>query len=87
MLSFRSKSRSFFPSSSVAGQPARSGSSAAGDDSSAQRQLAGRANKLLHWDCMLRYRALDYAHYDFGGISMGDALKAIDEQRRDGVSK
>lgn len=56
-----------------------SGSSSALDQPAPLRQLAGRANKALHWHCMQQYQRHGYRCYDLGGISMGEALKAIDE--------
>lgn len=66
----------------VDGQRARlyySANAAGSLDDSAMRQLAGRANKLLHWKCILEFKSRDFALYDLGGISMGEALKAIDD--------
>jgi hypothetical protein len=45
----------------------------------AQRQLVGRANKLLHWEAMRHFRAAGYAEYDLGGISKSEQLAAIDD--------
>lgn len=44
-----------------------------------ERQRIGRANKLLHWRALQHFKAAGLAHYDMGGISMGEALKAIDD--------
>jgi len=44
-----------------------------------ERQRIGRANKLLHWRALLHFKAAGLACYDMGGISMGEALKAIDD--------
>jgi hypothetical protein len=46
------------------------------------RQLIGRANKLLHWEALLHFKAAGCRTYDLGGLSMGDALKAIDDFKR-----
>jgi len=56
-----------------------SASTSAGMEASAQRQLIGRANKLLHWQCLLAFKCQGLCHYDMGGISLGQALKAIDD--------
>ncbi|MGM9484168.1 GNAT family N-acetyltransferase [Roseateles sp. NT4] len=45
----------------------------------ADRQLVGRANKLLHWRALQHFKAAGLSTYDMGGISMGEALKAIDD--------
>lgn len=45
----------------------------------AERQRIGRANKLLHWRALQHFKAAGLAFYDMGGISMGEALKAIDD--------
>jgi hypothetical protein len=39
------------------------------------RNLAGRANRLLHWDDMLYFKSLGIQYYDFGGIYLGQADK------------
>ncbi|MGI9488804.1 MAG: hypothetical protein ACR2RF_23545 [Geminicoccaceae bacterium] len=39
-----------------------------GGDSNA-RNAIGRANRLLHWECLLRFRDEGFHHYDFGGYS------------------
>lgn len=44
----------------------------------ADRQLIGRANKLLHWRALQHFKVAGFGTYDMGGISMGEALKAID---------
>jgi hypothetical protein len=38
-----------------------------GEDS-AYRSLIGRANRWLHWQCMLRFREVGVATYDWGGV-------------------
>jgi hypothetical protein len=43
------------------------------------RQLVGRANKLLHWQMIQYFRRAGYRLYDFGGISMREQLRTIDE--------
>jgi hypothetical protein len=43
------------------------------------KQLIGRANKLLHWETMLEMKRNGFTTYDFGGISKGEALKGIDD--------
>lgn len=66
----------------VDGERARlyySGSTASNNCSVPLRQLAGRANKLLHWYCIQQFQLRGYLHYDLGGISMSEALKTIDE--------
>jgi hypothetical protein len=35
---------------------------------SAYRSLVGRANRWLHWQCMLRFREMGIATYDWGGV-------------------
>ncbi len=44
-----------------------------------ERQRIGRANKLLHWRALQHFKAAGLSTYDMGGISMGEALKAIDD--------
>ncbi|GHU12783.1 hypothetical protein FACS1894161_1730 [Spirochaetia bacterium] len=39
------------------------------------RNLAGRANRLLHWDDMLYFKALGIQYYDFGGLYLGSTDK------------
>lgn len=56
-----------------------SGSSTAHEESAPLRQLSGRANKALHWHCMQQYKKLGYQRYDLGGVSLGAALKSIDD--------
>lgn len=46
---------------------------------SGNRQLIGRANKLLHWQMIHYFRGAGFQLYDFGGISMGENLRTIDE--------
>lgn len=42
-------------------------------DDSAERNLIGRANRLLHWDDVCRFRAQGIEKYDFGGWYAGSA--------------
>ncbi len=53
-----------------------------GEAATADRQRIGRANKLLHWQALQHFKAAGIACYDMGGISMGEALKAIDDFKR-----
>jgi hypothetical protein len=39
------------------------------------RNLAGRANRFLHWDDMLYFKALGIDYYDFGGVYLGTSDK------------
>lgn len=63
----------------VNGERARLYHSASRAAESSDRQLIGRANKLLHWRSLQYFKAAGFATYDMGGISMGTALKAIDD--------
>lgn len=63
----------------VSGTRARLYHSASLATEGADRQLIGRANKLLHWRALQHFKAAGLAAYDMGGISMGEALKAIDD--------
>lgn len=49
---------------------------------SSDRQLVGRANKLLHWESMRHFKQAGCKLYDMGGLSMGEALKAIDDFKK-----
>lgn len=53
-----------------------------GEAATADRQRIGRANKLLHWQALQHFKAAGVDCYDMGGISMGEALKAIDDFKR-----
>lgn len=63
----------------VDGRRARLYHSASTAADGADRQRVGRANKLLHWRALQHFKAEGLALYDMGGISMGEALKAIDD--------
>lgn len=43
------------------------------------RQLIGRANKLLHWETIKEMKRSGITCYDFGGISKSEELKGIDD--------
>lgn len=43
------------------------------------RQLIGRANKLLHWETIKEMKRSGITCYDFGGISKTEELKGIDD--------
>ncbi len=45
----------------------------------ADRQLVGRANKLLHWKALQHFQAHGLREYDMGGLGMSDAMKALDQ--------
>lgn len=45
----------------------------------AERQLVGRANKLLHWEAIRYFRVGGYAQYDLGGLGKSAELAAIDD--------
>ncbi|RZI79521.1 MAG: GNAT family N-acetyltransferase, partial [Rubrivivax sp.] len=63
----------------VNGERARLYHSASLAADGSDRQLIGRANKLLHWRALQHFKAVGLRTYDMGGISMGEALKAIDD--------
>lgn len=53
--------------------------SRAGETITADRQRIGRANRLLHWQALLHFRACGLPFYDMGGISMSAERKGIDD--------
>ncbi|MCO6430327.1 MAG: hypothetical protein J5J00_05650 [Deltaproteobacteria bacterium] len=43
------------------------------EQDSSQRNMIGRANRLLHWHEILKFKELGYRHYDLGGVAEGDS--------------
>lgn len=44
-----------------------------GSQDSAERNLIGRANRLLHWQEILEFKRLGFEFYDLGGLPMDDS--------------
>jgi hypothetical protein len=47
------------------------------EESSRERALVGRANRLLHWRDLLHFQGLGFEHYDFGGWYTGSSNEAL----------
>lgn len=47
------------------------------EESAPERARVGRANRLLHWEDMVRFRELGMATYDLGGWYMGTGNEAL----------
>jgi lipid II:glycine glycyltransferase (peptidoglycan interpeptide bridge formation enzyme) len=50
--------------------------------SSDQRNLLGRANKLLHWNCIIHFKHAGFKEYDLGGISALPELESNNAFKR-----
>ena len=46
------------------------------------QQRIGRANKLMHWQAIINFKAQGLSLYDMGGISMSTELQGIDKFKR-----